>query len=163
MPISTRTTQSFNVQTLDPQGYSVNSVTTLLSLTMLQGANITRLVVSSSSNFVNQPADLKIRFTTPIPLKGQEMLYIELPQEVTIQFNRIQCYGDGAGILAALLSCTVNGQFVTVTIIPKSSSTGIQEKAQLEIRLSQVLNPGSSKMTGEFQVQIREKQGFIMA
>lgn len=70
MPLSTRTSQSFSIETLDMNGYTVNSVVSLLSVTMLQGANITQITVTSSSNFVNQATDLKITFTTPVPLKG---------------------------------------------------------------------------------------------
>lgn len=33
----------------------------------------------------------------------------------------------------------------------------------MEIRISKVVNPGSTKMTSEFKIQIREKQGYIMA
>jgi hypothetical protein len=95
-------------------------VDTLLSLTMLQGANITQITAASSSNFVNQPADLKISFNTPIPLKGQELLFIELPDEIEAYSNRIQCTGD-SNIMVGLLPCTLNGQYVTVTIVPKSS------------------------------------------
>ncbi len=70
MPLSTRTSQSFSIETLDMNGYTVNSVVSLLSVTMLQGANITQITVTSSSNFVNQATDLKITLTTPVPLKG---------------------------------------------------------------------------------------------
>jgi hypothetical protein len=60
-----------------------------------------------------------------------------------------------------LLPCTLNGQYVTVTIVPRSSS--ILEKTKIEIKISKILNPGSTKMTSEFQIQIRENLGFIMA
>ena len=125
MPKSTRTTSSFKVWTLDQNYYLINEATELLTLTMQTGANITTMQVSSSSNVVSAPTELRVSFTLPVPVPTSSLLLLTLPPEVTPPDPRtLSCLPEDALVGTFDLRCTINGGLLSIVIIVKGSASG---------------------------------------
>ena len=116
---------------------------------------------TSTSNQVGAPTELRVQFTLPVPLKGSEGIYVTIPPEVTPPDPRnVSCLGDGGVLPATPIRCAANGQYITVFL---GTTSGIAVGQRVQVRIRYAMNPSSTKFTSEFQVQIRDKEGFMMA
>ncbi len=79
-------------------------------------------------------------------MKNSNMIFIELPPEIAPNSNLL-CLTDGTFLMQSL-SCSINSQIISIKIATRSGVT-VAAKTKIDIKLSSIMNPGSSKMTGE--------------
>jgi hypothetical protein len=146
--MSTRTSGSFSVSSLDSEGFLINQANSLLALTMITGAEIGGMTVTSSSKIINEPAEMKIAFLSPVPIRNGDLIYITLPPEVTPPSrNNLTCLGDG-NVITTNQKCTLNSQVITVTT--STSRSLIPSKSLIQFRIRYPLNPPSTASTSDF-------------
>lgn len=92
---------------------------------MQNGANITTMQVSSSSNVVSAATELRVSFTLPVPVPTSSVLSLTLPPEVTPPDPRtLSCLPDDALASTFDLRCTINGGLLSIVIFVKGSAAG---------------------------------------
>lgn len=67
-PISTETTDSFEIYIYDSNGFLINFVKEALTITMLKGKQIETVLVTPTSYRVGDSAQYDLVFITPVPI-----------------------------------------------------------------------------------------------
>jgi len=81
-PISSETTDSFEIVIYDANGYVINFVTEALTITMRDGKRIENVEIVPSSYIVGEEADYTIAFISPVPIEDHFKLQIFVPADV---------------------------------------------------------------------------------
>jgi hypothetical protein len=82
-PLSTRTSSTFKVYTLDKSLFRINEMEQLLFVTMSEGADMGSVQATTSSNDVGADSvTLTLVFSSPVPVRATDLIVITIPDDI---------------------------------------------------------------------------------
>lgn len=147
-PLSTEPVSSFSISTYTSGGFLIDQLNSGLSVKMTTPADFTTTTVTAASNLNSDITSYTITLAQPSTLDSNPGLAVTFPPEITPLAN-----ASCTSLTSVALTCSVNGQVVTVTL-----GSGVS-KSSFGVIIANVKNGPSLKPNSKFGFATITKSG----
>lgn len=157
-PISTEPSGSFTFLTRTSASYSIEQITSGVTVTMTSTTALQLVSISSTSLINGASNNLTFTVNSPSDLVNGNKLSIVFPTQITLP-TTVVCVG--VTNLAASLTCSKSSQTVDVTLT-FSPSTTLAAGTSFSLTIQSITNPTSTQPTDNFGVSIKNTNGYLI-
>ena len=156
---SVKTTDSFEIYTLDQNNYVIDQINSGLTVNFIEGSLIAPNV-NFTNDIVQQNSNYTIKFTIKNGLPINSKINISIPPEISIQNPSVSSqnciYNDSSSIRYGICSIINN----TLTISNFNQNNMIYANTSINIMLPFLTNPRSLKNTSNFLITTINPSGY---
>jgi len=136
------TTDSFTISTTDKDGYSIESLSTGITVTMTSTPDITSFTVTPTSKVTGDTTTYLIKVIAALPIISTDKITFTFPSEVTLP-SSLSCTASSQ---ITSVSCTLSSTQTITSTLTVSGGT-VSAGTTFSFYVNNVQNPPSTKPT----------------
>ena len=156
-PLSTSESETFQITTYTSKGYSVDEITSGMTVTMTESSNIYNVDILLTSYQNSVMANYTFSISSVVPITEDDYLVITFPPEIELPWEEelIAVFSDSTNLIESISGeVSVEDATVTITFELADDVDEISVLEAFKITIGEMTNPNTTAATSEFTLEL---------